>query len=219
LEQPGGKGLCAMKGQLDLFVSFAFQLFIIVDPLAGIPIFLAITPGNTHEERCRMAWRGCFVAFLVTVFFLFAGPFLLGYFGVETPSVRICGGILLFVIALEMLYGRPTRTGTSLREERIAQAKEDISITPLAIPLLAGPGAITTTLIFAGRTGTAGGYLALLLATALIFGTSYVFLCRADHIFRWVGTLGMTIVTRIMGLVLAFIAVQYVLDGVRTVLG
>jgi multiple antibiotic resistance protein len=202
----------------DIFLSLAVQLFIIVDPVAGVPLFLAITPNNTREERRRMARRGCGAAFLVMMFFVLAGPPLLAYFGIETPAVRICGGILLFVIALEMLYGKTTGTGTSRREERLAGEKEDISITPLAIPLLAGPGAITTILLFTDKAEVPFGYLAILLATATIFAVTYLFLARADRISGWLGTLGMTIVTRIMGLILAFISVQYVLDGVRTVM-
>jgi multiple antibiotic resistance protein len=134
---------------MELLTVFVIQLFIIVDPLAGIPIFLAITPGKTKLERRAMARRSCIVAFLVIVFFLVAGASILDYFGIKTSAVRICGGILLFIISLELLYGRATGTETSSREEQLAEEKEDVSVTPLAIPLLAGPGAIATTLAFA----------------------------------------------------------------------
>jgi multiple antibiotic resistance protein len=202
---------------MELFIAFTIQLFVVVDPLLGIPIFLAITPQRAFGERERMARRGCLVAFLVIVFFLLAGPPVFGYFGIGTAAVRICGGILLFVIALEMLYGRMTGTGTSPREERLAGEKEDISITPLAIPLLAGPGAIATALLFAGRAATPVEYLGLLGGSALVFATTYLFLRRAELMVRVVGNLGMTILTRIMGLILAFLSVQYVLDGLRAV--
>ena len=112
----------------DLFIAFFVQLFIIVDPLVGVPVFLAITPHNTTAERRRMARRGCVAAALVVVFFLYVGPYLLAYFGVKTPAVRITGGVLLFVIAIEMLYGRPTGTGTSPREERLAEAKKRVGL-------------------------------------------------------------------------------------------
>lgn len=208
-----------METTFGLALTFTIQLFIIVDPVAAVPLFFAITPRDTAEERRRMARRGCFVAFLVVAFFLLAGPPTLGYFGIGTPAVRICGGILLFVIALEMLYGRFTGTGTSPTEERLAGEKEDISITPLAIPLLAGPGAITTALIFAGRAEGPLDYATLLLGCALVFGVTDLFFRRGDIILRLLGNLGMTIVTRIMGLVLAFLAVQYVLDGLGAVFG
>jgi multiple antibiotic resistance protein len=201
----------------DLFTNFGVQLFIIVDPLVAIPIFLSITPHNSHAERRQMALRGCLVAFLVLVFFILLGPFLLLYFGIETPAVQICGGILLFVIALEMLYGQPTKTVTSSHEENLAEAKEDISITPLAIPMLAGPGAITTCLLFAKKTEDLAGYLVLIAAAAAVFAITYLLLLRAKNLVQLVGGLGTTIITRIMGLVLAFIALQYAIDGVKTV--
>jgi multiple antibiotic resistance protein len=207
-----------VKTFIEFFVLFSVQLFIIVDPVAGVPVFLAITPQNSRAERRKMAVRGCVTAFAVVVFFILAGPWLVDYFGVRTAAIRICGGILLFVIAMEMLYGRPTGTGTSRREERLAEAKEDISITPLAIPLLAGPGAIATCLIFAARAQDFFSYLALLAGSAAVFGATFLLLSHADELLGWVGALGTAILTRIMGLILAFIAVEYVLDGVVEVM-
>lgn len=202
---------------ISLFFAFAVQLFIIVNPIAGVAVFLAITPNDTQQERRAMARRGCLVACLVIVLFLLCGALILGYLGIQTPAIRICGGILLFAIALEMLYGRFTGTGTTPREERLAEVKEDISITPLAIPLLAGPGAITTALIFADYADTAMALLALLAACALVFIVNYLFFRYADLLLKLIGNLGVTILTRIMGLVLAFLAVQYVVDGVQAV--
>ncbi len=204
---------------LELLAVFVIQLFIIVDPLAGIPIFLAITPNKTRIERRIMAQRSCIVAFLVIAFFLLAGPSILGYFGIKTSAVRICGGILLFLIALELLYGRVTGTETSSREERLAEEKEDVSVTPLAIPLLAGPGAIATTLVFAGRADGPLSVAVLVGGAAVVFAVVYLFLHWADELAMVIGALGMKVMTRIMGLLLAFIAVQYVIDGVRALLG
>jgi multiple antibiotic resistance protein len=208
-----------MEIAFEMFVSFAVQLFIIVDPIAAVPVFLTITPQNTRQERKTMALRACLVAFLVVVFFILAGPFLLGYFSIQNSAVRICGGILMFVIAIEMLYGRRTGTGISYREERLGEAKEDISITPLAIPLLAGPGAITTSLIFSEKAHALLSYFALLLSSVLVFSLTYLFLRWADELVKWIGILGTTVLTRIMGLILAFIAVQYVVDGIRITFG
>jgi len=180
-----------MDSSFTLFTAFALQLFIIVDPIAGVPVFLAITPDNTRAQRRVMAVRGCLAAFAILVFFLLGGRLLMGYFAIETSAVRICGGLLLFVISLEMLYGRPTGTGTSPREERLAEAKADISITPPA----------------------------LLAASALVFVVTGLLLLRADALLRFIGALGAAIVTRLMGLVLAFLAVQYVIDGIRGAFG
>ena len=201
---------------IEVFFVFALQLLIIVDPVAAMPVFLAITPRSTSEDRQRMAVRACLVAFLVVVFFILVGPALLEFLKIETPAVRICGGILLFVIALEMLYGRVSGTETSPKEELLAQAKEDISITPLAIPLLAGPGTIATALIFAGRAASPLDYLALLVAAAVVFAVSCLVLRQTELLLKIIGRLGTKIMTRIMGLILAFLAVQYVLDGLET---
>jgi len=208
-----------MNIAFDLFTAFALQLFIIVDPIAGVPVFLAITPDNTRSHRRAMAMRGCLVAFAILVFFILCGRLVMAYFGIETPAVRICGGLLLFVISLEMLYGRPTGTGTSRREERLAEVKDDISITPLAFPLLAGPGAIATCLIFVEQAHSPAAYLALLGGNAVVFIVTALILLRADDLLRLFGILGATIVTRLMGLVLAFLAVQYVVDGIRGAFG
>ena len=198
---------------------FIIQLFIIVDPLAGIPILLAITPNRTREERRTMARRSCTIAFLVIAFFLLAGPAILGYFGIKTSAVLICGGILLFIIALELLYGRVTGTETSSREERLAEKKEDVTVTPFAIPLLAGPGAIATALLFADRAHSPLYLAGLVAGAAVVFAVVYLFLHWAELLAGVIGALGMKIMMRIMGLLLAFIAVQYVIDGVETLWG
>ena len=201
----------------DLFLSFFVQLFIIVDPLLALPVFLAITPNRTLQERKAMALRGSLVAYGVIAFFLICGKFLLGYLGIGTPAVRICGGALLFLIGLEMLYGRQSRTETSIREERLAEEKEDISVTPLAIPLLTGPGAIATALLFADRVESVAGMGLLLGSSFLVFVLTYVILWKGKGIADLVGQLGMTVVVRVLGLLVAFIGVQYVIDGVKGV--
>ncbi len=202
----------------EIFFVFIVQLFIVVDPFAGVPVFLAITPSKTSEERRSLARRGCAVACLLIVFFLTAGPYLLRYFGIQLMAVQICGGILLFVIALELLYGRPTGTEITSRETRLAGEKEDISVTPLAIPVLAGPGAIATSIIFAGRAASPLESGLLVIGAVAVFAATYLFLHWADHLLQFMGDLGMTIMTRIVGLIIAFISVQYVIDGVRAVI-
>ncbi|BCS53461.1 MarC family protein [Geobacter sp. SVR] len=204
-----------MKAYLELLTVFAIQLFIIVDPLACIPIFLAITPGSSRSERRRLARRSCLIAFVVLTFFLLAGAAIIGYFGIGMPAIQICGGVLLFLIALEFLHGHPTKTETTHLEERLAGEKEDVSVTPLAIPLLAGPGAIATSMVFAGRANTVLAYLTLVAGAGLVFVAVYACLHWADNLARMIGVLGMRVITRIMGFLLAFIGIQYVIDGIR----
>lgn len=207
-----------MEHLLELFTVFVIQLFIVVDPAAGIPVFLAITSNKTGGERRILARRGCTIGCVIIIFFLAGGHKVLSYFGIQTPAVQICGGILLFVISLDLLYGRATGTEISSRETRLAEAKEDISVTPLAIPILAGPGAIATSIIFAGRTTSLPEFGVLIAGCVVVFAATYLCLHWADNLNRVIGDLGMTILTRIMGLLIAFISVQYVIDGVRTLL-
>ena len=208
-----------MISYVELITIFVFQLFIIVDPFACIPIFLSITPNKTRLERRAIARRGCIIAFILIVFFLVAGPQILDNFGIKTSTVRICGGILLFLISIELLYGKTTGTGTSSSEEHLAGEKEDVSVTPLAIPLLAGPGAIATTLVFAGQAHNTLSFAALTLGAAIVFTLVYGIFHWAENLGKIIGDLGMKIITRIMGLLLAFIAVQYAIDGIRAEFG
>lgn len=203
-----------MQNHLEQFIIFVVQLFVIVDPLAAVPIFLAITTHHTKTERRAIARRGCILGFLVIAFFLVVGPALLSYFGIGRSAVLISGGLLLFIIALELLYGNPTRTQTSSKEEQLAEKKEDVSVTPLAIPLLAGPGAIVTCLVFASQAASVISSLMLITGAAVVFASAYVLLHWADDLSRVFGVLGMKVAVRIIGLILAFIAVQYVINGI-----
>jgi multiple antibiotic resistance protein len=207
-----------MPHLVELFTVFVIQLFIVVDPVAGIPVFLTITPNKGELERRSLARRGCAIGCIIIIFFLAGGHHVLTYFGIQTSAVQICGGILLFVISLDLLYGRATGTEISNRETRLAEAKQDISVTPLAIPILAGPGAIATSIIFAGRSPGLVEFGVLIVGAMAVFFATYLCLHWADHLNRIIGDLGITILTRIMGLLIAFISVQYVIDGTRTLL-
>lgn len=199
---------------IEQLIVFVVQLFVIVDPLAAVPIFLAITVSHTKQERRSIARRGCSIGLLAIVFFLVVGPSLLRYFAINTSAVQISGGLLLFVIALELLYGNPTGTQTSSTEERLAEKKEDVSVTPLAIPLLAGPGAIVTCLVFSSQATDALSVLILIGGAVIVFLAAYLLLHWADELARVFGELGMKVAVRIIGLILAFIAVQYVINGI-----
>jgi multiple antibiotic resistance protein len=200
-------------------ITFFIQMVIIVDPVVAMPVLLTITPRNTPQERRSMARRGCSAAFLFSAFFLLAGPAFLARFGIGTAAVLITGGVLLFLIALEMLYGRITGTGTTPREERLAEVRADVSLFPLAFPVLAGPGAVVTCLIFAAQAPAPEQRLLLLLASLGVFALTYLILARAELLMKMIGSLGVSIATRIMGLLLALLAVQYVISGSAAVFG
>jgi multiple antibiotic resistance protein len=198
-----------------LFATVAFNLFLIVDPVAAVPVFLYITKENTKGERRKMVLKACIVAFLVLAFFAVIGRSLLEYFKISTGAVRIAGGILLFGIGMEMLYGRVSRTETTEHEEKEAMEKQDISVTPLAIPLLSGPGAIAATMLFS-HPDNAGALvvIAALLAVLLI---SWVILSLSEEMHRVLGQIGLKVIGRVMGLLLTFVAAQLFIDGLKAV--
>ena len=196
-----------------LFASMAVNLFLIVDPIGCIPLFAAITRSDTPARRRSMILRATIIAFLVLSFFAIAGRFVLHHFGIGLPAVRIAGGILMFLIGVEMLFGRISRTETTEPEEKEAAVKEDVSVTPLAIPLLAGPGSIAAVVLFSGTGGDTTGSLYLIAAIGIVMAASWALLRTTDAILRVLGQIGIKVVARVMGLLLLFVATQFVIDG------
>jgi multiple antibiotic resistance protein len=197
---------------------FAFAAFVtlvvVVDPPGVVPIFVALTKNETPKQRRAILVRAVTIALCVAVFFLIAGRALLSYLGVTVHAFSISGGILLFVAAMPMLFGH--RGGLQAPEPKEqGSVGEDISVFPLAMPLLSGPGTIATTLLL---TSQAGGdmkkLIAIGVAIAAVFLVSFISLYLGARLIRLVGEGGVHIATRVMGIVLAALAVQYVLNGV-----
>jgi multiple antibiotic resistance protein len=205
---------------VDTLVSALVALLVVVDPIGLAPIFLALTEGMTNAARRRVAVRAGLIALCVLAGFALAGRWLLAQLGITLPAFRIAGGLLLFAIAFEMVYGR-----RSDRQSRTAEqaAHEDhakhIAAFPLAIPLLAGPGAITATLLLTGQTGGNPALLAaLLVVIAIVIGIALIVFCLAVPIARVIGTTGNLVLSRLLGIILAALAVQFVIDGLRAAL-
>jgi multiple antibiotic resistance protein len=199
----------------SLVASMIVNLFLIVDPIGLMPLLAAITRENTRPERRRMVRRAILVAFLVLAFFAVVGKRVLEYFDVSIAAVRIAGGILLFVIGLEMLYGRISRTETTDVEEAEAERKDDVSVTPLAIPLLAGPGSIAAVVLFSGSTPGALGTLLVVGALAVVMLSAWLLLSLTEELLALLGQIGVKVIARVMGLLLLFVATQFVVDGIR----
>ncbi|WP_457554634.1 MarC family protein [Candidatus Pyrohabitans sp.] len=195
------------------FLIYAFTaLFVIIDPIANVPVFLALLSGASKEEYRRAVARAALIAAAVLLLFTYLGVYIFSYLGIEMYSFRIAGGLLLFIIAMEMLFGMRTRTELTPEEE--AERREEVVVTPLAVPLLTGPGAITTGIVLLSRAPGEAERLLLALAIVLVFLASYLILRNADTVYRLLGTTGTKVVTRLMGLLLAAIAVQFVIDGI-----
>jgi multiple antibiotic resistance protein len=201
---------------LDYLSAALVTLLVTLDPVALAPIFVSLTRGMNASERRRVAVRASLIAFGILAFFGLGGELLLRLLGVGIPAFRISGGLLLFWIAFEMVFER--------RNER-KQHTADIAITedhirnvaafPLAIPLMAGPGAITAVILLAGRADGNVAYLsALLILIALGILSCLIVFSAADRVSRWLGVTGNVVLTRLLGVILAGLAVQFIIDGV-----
>ncbi len=180
-------------------------------------IFAALTRDNTHRERVIFATRGVLIATAILLFFSFLGDRILDTFGISIPALRTAGGILLMLIAIDMVFARQSGgTTTTSQENAESQKRDDISVFPLAMPLLSGPGAISAAILL---TTSADGdvefwlVIGALLATML---TAWLALLMAIPIQRILGLTGMSVVTRVVGILLAALAVQFIFDGIRT---
>ena len=196
------------------FLITAFvTLFVIIDPIGLTPLFAALTQGDGAERRRGIAVRACGIAFVVLAVFAVFGEAVLGFVGISMPAFRIAGGVLLFLTALDMLFERRTQR----REDRADQEEDrpDPSVFPLAIPLIAGPGAIATVILLSGRHPGLGGVAATLTVAAAVLGLVFALFLTAGWLERLLGRIGINVVTRLLGMLLAALSVQFVLDGLK----
>jgi len=191
------------------------SLFVIVDPIATVPAFLAMTPNDSAAERERMARLATIVAAGVLIFFVLVGQTLFHFLGITMSAFKIAGSIVLLLIAMDMLRARRSPVQETREEKDEGAEKEDIAITPLAIPMLAGPGAISTCVLLKTQAPSFEYTLALIGCILLVFYVAYVILrFGAVHGARFLSPIAMRITTRIMGLLLAALAIQFILDAV-----
>ncbi len=199
-----------------LLITFTSVLFI-VDPIAVVPTYLVITRGETPEQRSRTARRACIAAALLLGVFAAAGRIIFEMFGITLPAFRIAGGFILWLVAMDMLRGQRStqETPTEIIE---GQEKDDVALTPLAMPMLAGPGAISTVMVLAGQARGPAQTAAVYGSIAVTAAVSWVSLRIGERLVDRIGKTGIRIVTRLMGLLLAAVAVQFVITGVRDAL-
>jgi multiple antibiotic resistance protein len=191
------------------------SLFVIVDPIAAVPAFLAMTPTDSPKARLRMARLACVVGAGVLMLFAAVGPWVFRFLGVTLPAFQIAGSILLLRIALDMLYARRSAARETDEELEEGTAKDDIAITPLAVPILAGPGAISTALILLNQANGLGQRASLFVCIGLVLAVSYVIFALAIRGAARLSPLAMKLVTRLMGLLLAAVAVQFVMNALE----
>jgi multiple antibiotic resistance protein len=189
------------------------SLLAIVDPIGLVPWFLAITPHDSPRVRERMARLACGLAAVLLVLFAVVGKWVFHVLGLTMPAFQIAGSVLLLLIGLDMLQARKSPVQATEEETEAASRKDDIAVTPLAVPMLAGPGAMSNTLILVNQATDAVRWMVLVGGIVAVFAVSYGILRVAAHGAVWLGPIVMRVLTRLMGLLLTAIAVQFMLDA------
>jgi multiple antibiotic resistance protein len=194
------------------------SVFFIVNPIGAAPVFLALTDGWSSQDRVKAARRAVFVSGGVLLVFALTGSLLFQLFGVTLGAFRLAGGLLLLRVAMDMLHGRSSDTKITVEDHREAADKEDIGITPLGIPQLAGPGAIATVTLLPGEPREWWRIGPVLVAIVITIAVAYLLLRAAEKVQRVLGKTGTRILTKIMGLLIAAVGVQFMALGIRDLL-
>jgi multiple antibiotic resistance protein len=201
---------------IDYIISALVTLIVVVDPVGLVPTFLAITHGLPATARKEIALRACIIAAAILAGTALIGDWLLTQLAITIPAFRIAGGLLLFAVASEMVFGGRTERQSKEAEEALGEQVRNIAAFPLAIPLMAGPGAITATLLLAGQaSGKPLQLLALIGVVLVVCALCIVVFLLARYIDRLLGVTGNVVMSRLLGVLLAALAVQFVIDGVR----
>jgi len=198
---------------LQLYLTAFVTLFVVIDPIGLAPIFIALTPGQSGAERRRIGARSLVIAAVLLTLFGLMGDAILSAIGISISAFRIAGGLLLFLTALDMLFERRTE-----RREGQAdgdQPSHDPSVFPLAMPLLAGPGALATMILLVGENQGVGHVVMVHLMMLIVLGICMVLFALATPLARALGRTGVMVVTRLLGMLLAALSVQFVIDGLR----
>ena len=208
---------------LDLFLSAFITLFLVIDPPGCAPIYAGLVKGASHAQTLSMAVRACVIATLILVVFALFGENLLGALHIELNSFRIAGGIMLFVIALDMVFEKRTQRREE-RADKIMAANqqtpeiEDVSVFPMAMPMIAGPGSIATMMLLTQRAQGTAEMLVVLGALGAVMLLTLGALAAAGPLMKLLGTRVEAVITRLLGVLLAALAAQYVIDGLKAVL-
>ena len=205
---------------LEFLISALVTMVVVVDPLGLVPTFVAITHGLPDRARRAVALRACLIAAAILAGSALIGDWLLRTLSIGLPAFRIAGGLLLFSIASEMVFGLRIERQSKQAEEAIEEHVRNIAAFPLAIPLMAGPGAITASVLLAGRAGGDPVHLGVLLGVvAAVLALCFAVFALAARIATLLGTTANVVLSRLLGVLLAALAVQFVIDGVKIVFG
>lgn len=197
----------------ELILGTVIALLPMINPLASAPTFLAITEGDTRERRLQQLRHACLYMVAILVCFLIGGTFIMGFFGISIPGLRIAGGLLVAGIGSTMLMGAP-RAAADDPAQAEARAKRDVSFSPLAMPMLSGPGSIAVTVGFTSLATHWTDYVAIILGIFIVAAITYATLQLSERVVRVIGTNGMNAVSKVMGFLILCIGIQFVVNGV-----
>ncbi|HEX8791401.1 MAG TPA: MarC family protein [Polyangiaceae bacterium] len=195
-------------------VSFG-SIFSIVDPFTAVPVFLALVGAQPRGAQARTALRASATCFVVLSVFGVAGSFIFHFFGITLPAFKIAGGVILFGVGFEMMRAKRSDTRATNEEAIEAETKEDVGLIPLGLPLLSGPGAIATVMVLVGKAKDFPQKMILLGSVLLVSLIAFATLASATVVARVLGRTGINVIGRVMGLILAAVAMQFVLDGLH----
>jgi multiple antibiotic resistance protein len=196
------------------FLLFSFvSLFVIVSPISGVLTFISLTSQMTFEEKNAMAKRSVLLACIIALFFAVTGDLLLKIFSINVDTLRVAGGILLFTIAFDMMHAQISKESITAKEIHESKGRDDFWIFPIAMPILTGPGTITTIIVLIGNTSILEHKVLVGVAIVLTFAVSLLIFLFSRRINQWVGYTGMLVFTRIMGLFLAALSVNFITQG------
>jgi len=201
---------------VEQLIKFFVVFFVVVEPISLVPLFAGLTQGASTRYKRKMAGKAAAIALAICVLFAFGGARFLSVMGISLSSFRIAGGTLLFLIALDMVFARPSGTRSTTTEQEEAKKREDISVFPLAFPFIAGPGALATILLAVAEVGAKlllfAGFLGVV---ALVLIVCWALMLATPRLIRALGVTGANVVSRLSGVILAALAVQFIIDGIR----
>ncbi|MDB6025385.1 MAG: conserved rane protein of unknown function [Verrucomicrobiales bacterium] len=191
------------------------SLFVIIDPISAVPTFLAMTPSDTPQARIRMARLASVVAAGVLLSFAYAGKWIFSLLGITITAFQMAGSVVMLLVALDMLRARRSPVQETREEKNAGMAKEDIAITPLAVPILVGPGAISTAILLHNKASNFQQHVALLFCIIAVCGVSYLLLALSARGAKWLNPIFLRLAERLMGLLLAAIAMQFLINALK----
>jgi multiple antibiotic resistance protein len=201
---------------VEQLVKFFIVFFVVVEPISLIPLFAGLTVGSSAAYKRKMAGKAAAIALGISVLFAVVGARFLDIMGISLNSFRIAGGTLLFLISLEMVFARTSGTKSTVPEKEEAKNREDISVFPLAFPFIAGPGALATILLTAGETsGNPLLFVGFLCVVALVLVICWALMLATPRLMKVLGVTGANVMSRLSGVILAALAVQFIIDGIR----